>query len=144
MDENLKYAQVVKTKKKGRLVDLETRVILGDEDEILKIIQSEGRGRTINTSYVESRNGNYRKDNKRLARKSQCHSKKVDVHDAQIDFITGFYNFINEITAFREIENPAAKRFEAKYRRVTPAMVEGIIEKKLTLEELLMLKFPAT
>jgi hypothetical protein len=30
------------------------------------MIQQEGRGQTINTSYVESRNGNYRKDNKRL------------------------------------------------------------------------------
>ncbi|MBF0413351.1 MAG: hypothetical protein HQK70_11665, partial [Desulfamplus sp.] len=50
----------------------------------------------INTSYVESRNGNYRKDNKCLARKTQCHSKRVDIHDAQINWITVIYNFVYE------------------------------------------------
>ncbi|MGK5095134.1 hypothetical protein WDW89_24385 [Deltaproteobacteria bacterium TL4] len=58
------------------------------------MIQSEGRGKTINTSYVESRNGNYRKDNKRLTRKTQC-PKKMDIHDAQIDWITAVYNFVS-------------------------------------------------
>jgi len=51
---------VIKNKKKGKLTGLET----GDSwsrQEILDIIQSKGRGKTINTSYVESRNGNYRK-----------------------------------------------------------------------------------
>ena len=50
---------MIKNKKKGKLTGLET----GDsgQQEILDIIQSKGRGKTINTSYVESRNGNYRK-----------------------------------------------------------------------------------
>ena len=70
VDANLKYAQVIKHKQRGRLVDIEKRVIRGTEEEILAIIRTEHRGQTINTSYVESRNGNYRKDNKRLARRS--------------------------------------------------------------------------
>ena len=96
IDANLKYAQGVKHKEGGRLIEIEKRVIWGTEEEILEIIQQEGRGQTINTSYVESRNGNYRKDNKRLARRSACHSKAVDIHDAQIDFLTGIYNFVDE------------------------------------------------
>ncbi len=58
-------------------------VILGEEKAILDIIKAKGRGKTINTSYVESRNGNYRKDNKRR-KKDQCYSKKVDIHDARL------------------------------------------------------------
>jgi IS1 family transposase len=50
-------------------------VILGEEKAILDIIKAKGRGKSINTSYVESRNGNYRKDNKRLARKTQANKK---------------------------------------------------------------------
>ena len=115
LDEDLKYAQIIKHKEKGKLVDLETRVILGEEKDILDLIQLERRGKTINTSYVESRNGNYRKDNKRLTRKSQCHSKRTDIHDAQIDWITAVYNFIDECVAFRECINPDAKRFQTKY-----------------------------
>jgi len=112
--------------------------------ELIEILQSEGRGSTINTSYVESRNGNYRKDNKRLARKTQCHSKKCDVHDAQIHFITTVYNFVDEASAFRECIHPEANRFETKYQRVTSAMVEGILDRRLTLEALLMMKFPSS
>ena len=65
VDAKLKYAQVIKHKQRGRLVGMEKRVIRGTEEEILDIIRTEQRGQTITTSYVESRNGNYRKDNKR-------------------------------------------------------------------------------
>jgi hypothetical protein len=50
IDENLKYAQVVKHKAGGRLIEIEKRVIWGTEEEILEIIREEGRGQTINTS----------------------------------------------------------------------------------------------
>src|SRR6266699_3402629 len=85
MDGNLRYDQIIKHKQGCHLVDIEKRVIRGTEEEILAIIRTEQRGQTINTSYVESRNGNYRKDNKRLARRSACQSKEVTLHDAHID-----------------------------------------------------------
>ncbi len=142
LDENLKYAQVVKHKANGHLIAIEQRIIWGTEEEILAIIQQEGRGQTINTSYVESRNGNYRKDNKRLGRRSACQSKAMAVHDAQIDLLTGIYNFVDENRAFRQCINPNAKRFETKYKQVSPAMLEGLTDHCLTLEELLMLRVP--
>ena len=114
IDANLKYAQVIKHKEGGRLVAIERRVIWGTEEEILDIIRQDGRGQTINTSYVESRNGNYRKDNKRLVRRSTCQSKVVALHDAQIDLLTGIYNFVDENRAFRQCINPNAKRFDSK------------------------------
>jgi IS1 family transposase len=142
IDENLKYAQVVKHKENGHLTEIEKRVIWGTEEEILAIIQQEGRGQTINTSYVESRNGNYRKDNKRLARRSACQSKRVNLHDAHIDFLTGIYNFVDENRAFRQCLNPNAKRFEIKYKKYSPAMIEGFTDHCLTIEELLMWRTP--
>ena len=144
VDPELQYAQVVKTKEKGKLVSLETRVIIGNEEGILQKIIAEGRGNVINTSYVESRNGNYRKDNKRLTRKTQCHSKKIGVHDAQIDFITAIYNYVHETEVCRECINPDAKRFEQKYSRKTPAMIEKVFDHKLSMEELLMIKHTAS
>jgi IS1 family transposase len=138
VDEHLKYAQVIKHKQQGRLVDVEKRILRGTEDEILAIIRAEQRGQTINTSYVESRNGNYRKDNKRLTRRSACHSKKVTLHDAHIDLLTGIYNFVDENLAFRQCIHPNAKRFEVKYKQYSPAMLEGLTDCCLTLEELLM------
>jgi hypothetical protein len=142
VDANLKYAQVIKHKEGGRLIEIEKRVIWGTEEEIIGIIRDEQRGQVINTSYVESRNGNYRKDNKRLARRSACHSKAVDIHDAQIDLLTGIYNFVDENRAFRACINPNAKRFEVKYQKYSPAMLEGFTDHCLTLEELLMSRVP--
>jgi IS1 family transposase len=142
VDAKLKYAQVIKHKQRGRLVDIEKRVIRGTEEEIVDIIRTEQRGQTINTSYVESRNGNYRKDNKRLARRSVCQSKEVPLHDAQIDLLTGIYNFVDANRAFRQCINPHAKRFEVKYKQYSPAMLEGFTARCLTLEELLMWRVP--
>jgi hypothetical protein len=138
IEPQLKYAQIIKHKKGGKLESIEERIIFGKREEILKIIEEEGRGKKLNTSYVESRNGNYRKENKRLTRKTQCYSKKVKFHEAQIDWITGVYNFCRENTSFRELYNEQAKRFETKYTKRSPAMVEGMADRIYTIEELLM------
>jgi hypothetical protein len=91
---------------------------------------------------VESRNGNYRKDNKRVARRSACQAKAVDLHEAQIDLLTGIYNFVDENRAFRQCINPNTKRFEVKDKKSSPAMLEGFTDHCLTLEELLRWRVP--
>ena len=108
----------------------------------MDILRTEQRGQTINTSYGESRHGNYRQDNKRLARRSACPSKEVTLHDAQIDLLTGIDNFVDANQAFRQCINPHAKRFEVKYKKYSPAMLEGFTDRCLTLEELLMWRVP--
>ena len=140
VDRELKQAQIIKHKKGGKLESIEERIIYGTREEIIKVIEEDGRGKTINTSFVESRNGNYRKDDKRLTRKSQCHSKKVRYHSAHIDFLTAFYNFCSENRDFRECCNENAKRFETKYIKRSPAMVEGLLDEILSIEELLMMR----
>jgi hypothetical protein len=128
----------MKHKRRGRLVDLEKRVIRGTEEESLDMIRTEHRGQTIHTSYGESRHGHYRKDHKRLARRSACQSKEVTFHDAQIALLTGIDHFVDANQAFRQCINPHAKRFEVKYKKYSPAMLEGFTDRCLTLEELLM------
>ncbi len=116
-DANLKYAHVMQRKAGGRLLESEQRVLWGTEEERRDSMQHEGRGQTIKTSYGESRNGNYRKDHKRFARRSACQSQDVALHDAQIDFLTGMYNFVDENRAFRQCINPNAKHFAVKYKK---------------------------
>ena len=69
-DPQLKYAQVVKERENGTIINISTRIVLGDEIEILKILEKSNRSNTVSTSFVESRNGAFRKDNKRLTRKT--------------------------------------------------------------------------
>ena len=139
-DPQLKYAQVVKERENGTIVNISTQIVLGDEIEILKILDNSERSNTISTSFVESRNGSFRKDDKRLTRKTKCHSKKIEPHDAHIIFLKTVYNLTKENEKFRILINPDAKRFETKYEKVSPAMKQGLVKKIYTLEELLMMK----
>jgi hypothetical protein len=70
----------------------EPRIVLGNELEILDILDKSERSNTISTAFVESRNGAFRKDDKRLCRKTKCHSKQLVPHDAPIEFIAHIYN----------------------------------------------------
>lgn len=143
VDENLKYAQVYKERdSKGKLKSITTRIIKGKEEEILAIIQKNGRSKTINTSFVESRNGKYRKDVARLIRKTLCHSKKVEYHDAHLNLLTAVFNYCRENCALRVLINPKAACFETKYLKKSPAMAEGLTDKILTIKELLFWRVP--
>ena len=143
VDEDLKYAQVYKQRdSKGKLKSITTRIIKGTEAEILAIIQKSGRSKTINTSFVESRNGKYRKDDARLNRKTMCHSKKAKNHDAHADFLTAVFNYCRQNEALKELINPDAPLFKTKYLRKSPAMAEGLTDKILTVKELLCYRVP--
>lgn len=127
VDENLKYAQVYKERDaKGKFKSVTTRIIKGTEAEILAIIRKNGRSKTINTSYVESRNGKYRKDDVRLTRKTMCHSKKTKYHDAHINLLTAFFNYCNENHVLWTLINPQAALFQTKYKTKSPAMARRI------------------
>jgi len=143
VDENLKYAQVYKKRNdKGKIEEITTRIIKGNKEDIFAIIQDSGRATTINTSFVESRNGKYRKDNARLIRDTLCHSKKDIYHDAHSQFLTTVFNYCRENKALRVLINPDAPRFHTKFLKKSAAMGEGIIDKILTLKELLCRRVP--
>lgn len=134
----LKYAQVHKKRdSKGRIEEISTRIVLGDEIEILLLLQDAWRCKTINTVFVESRNGKFRKDNARLIRKTLCHSKKALYHDAHIGFVAQVMNYTRPNNALKIQINPGAAPFEQKYHHRTPAMAEGLTDKILTVKELL-------
>ena len=107
------------------MVSITTRIVLGDELEILEILAKSERCKTISTSFVESRNGAFRKDNKRHTRKTKCHSKRIEPHDAHVVFLKCVYNLTKENEKFKIMLNPDAKKFEIKYKRVSPAMKQG-------------------
>jgi IS1 family transposase len=138
VDPNLRYAQVHKKRdSKGKIEEVSTRIVLGDEREILLLLLEAERCKTINTVFIESRNGKYRKDDARLIRKTLCHSKKAIYHDAHIIFLTQVMNYTRTNDDLKIEINPNAELFEQKYQHRTPAMAEGLIDKKLTIKELL-------
>jgi len=138
IDKNLSYVQVHKKRNdKGKIEEISTRIVLGDETKILAVFHQANRCKTVNTDYVESRNGKYRKDNARLISKTLCHSKKAVFHDAHIKFLTQVFNYTGTVDTLKVLQHPEAKKFEPKYQHRTPAMAEKIIDTPITLKVLL-------
>lgn len=138
VDPLLRYAQVHKQRNsKGKIEKVSTRIVLGDIEHIFATFDDAKRCKTVNTDFVESRNGNFRKDNARLIRKTLCHSKKALYHKAHIVFLAQVYNYTRTIDDLKILSNPNAKRFEPKFTHRSPAMAENIIDKVLSLKELL-------
>jgi hypothetical protein len=141
VDPDLCYAQVHKQRnEKGKITQISTRIVLGDEIEILNKLDDAVRNKTVNTDYVESRNGKYRKSNARLIRKTLCHSKKAVFHQAQIDFLTQVMNYTWIQDHLKVMINPNAAKFEQKYQHKTTAMAENIIDKVLTIKDLIFIR----
>jgi hypothetical protein len=138
VDPQLKYVQVHKKRdSKGKIETISTRIILGDVEGILDTFYDAKRCKTVNTDYVESRNGKFRKDNARLIRRTLCHSKKAVYHKAHIEFLTQVYNYTKTIDNLKILINKDAKKFEKKYIHRTPAMAQNIVQTVLSLKELL-------
>lgn len=138
---DLKYVQVQKKRdEKGRLEQIKLSIIYGTQAEVEKVFQSAERSKTINTVYVESRNGKFRKDDARLIRRTLCFSKKALFHDAQANFIAQVMNYTRTNDGLKILTNPDAALFEQKYQHQTPAMAQRLIDKPLTIKELLLIR----
>ncbi len=71
----LTYAVVEKTREKGRVVSIATRVVFGTMAAVIAALGMSKVSRSINTSFVERQNGTDRHRNARKARKTYRFSK---------------------------------------------------------------------
>jgi len=134
---DLKYAQIVKKRKKGEVVDCLKRVVFGDENEVWERLGVKADG-VISTSYVERQNLTMRNSLARFVRTGMNFSKDQYVHSKTIDFYQGWYNFSKPHKSLRlPSKNP-----KRKWDKGTPAMAAGITDHVWSLEELLTFRVP--
>ena len=67
---DLLYAQVVKRREKGRVVEVTRQIVFGDAEAIDRQLAASSTSNTINTSFVERDNLTWRQHNRRLTRKT--------------------------------------------------------------------------
>lgn len=126
----LKYAQVVKNRKMGRVVSVEKRIVFGDKKNIP---ESE-----ISTSLIERQNLTLRQENNRLTRKTLGFSKSDVWLDYQAVFYMAYFDFVRPHYALRiPIETGVHGNPQQKFQRRTPMMSIGITDRIWTLNELL-------
>ena len=121
----LNYATVHKTRKKGRVVSVTTRVIFGTAATVAAALEASAVSRTINTAFVERHNGTDRNRNARKVRKSYCFSKDWWIHRAASFFSKYSYNFCWPVRTLK------AKGGEVQ----TPAMMAKLTDHVWTLAE---------
>jgi IS1 family transposase/transposase-like protein len=129
--EGLHYATVHKTRKKGRVVGVATRVIFGSATAVAAALADSRASRVVNTSFIERQNGTDRNRNARKVRKTYCFSKDWWIHRAVTYFTMYSYNFCWCVRTLRT---------EAGEDR-TPAMAAGLTDHVWSLAE--WLKRPA-
>ena len=129
-DPNLRYAQLVKLRKKGRVVGTQKRVIFGEEESV-------DLGQ-VSTSLIERENLSFRQENRRLSRKTLGFSKSVQMLNHQVTLYRVYSNFVRLHRGLRQRAcEPVVGRVRRKWRGRTPAMSAGITDHAWTLEELL-------
>lgn len=137
-NEGLLYAQIDKQRENGRVVEVRRRVLIGEEGEVLRILE----GKQINTAYVERDNLTSRQSNGRLVRKTLSHSKKADNLSRHLELEDAIFNFVRPHLSLRvALTHPRKTR---KWQRRTPAMAAGLTDHVWTLEELLSYRVPTS
>jgi IS1 family transposase len=80
--EELCYATVRKTRKKGRVEEIIVRAVFGSLEMIEAALKHSRVSRAVNTAFIERYNGTDRNFNARKVRKTYCFSKDWQVHEA--------------------------------------------------------------
>jgi IS1 family transposase len=133
--EGLNYATVHKTRKNGRVVRVEPRVIFGTLIAVMAALAASLVSTVVNTAFVERNNGTDRNRNGRKVRKTYCFSKDWQVHEAVTYFTMYSYNFCWPVRTLR-VKGP-----DGAWIPRTPAMVAGLTDHVWSLPE--WLTYPA-
>lgn len=140
LDKDLLYAQVDKRRENGHVVEVSRRIIFGSEGEIAAVIEADGCGRQINTSYVERDNLTARQSNGRLVRKALSHSKEARFLQRHSDLDDAMFNFTRPHRGCQLPSQSAARCGRKPF--CTPAMAAGLTDHVWSLEELLSYRIP--
>jgi IS1 family transposase len=143
----LLYAQVVKKRKKGRVVEVDSQVVFGDSDAIAARLAASPVSKTVNTSFVERDNLTQRQSNRRLTRRTNGFSKEIAWFEKQLWVSLAYYHLALPHHSLRQrLPAPEPTRGTGTTRRwrpVTPAMAAGITDHVWTTAQLLSYRVPA-
>ncbi|SVB81706.1 uncharacterized protein METZ01_LOCUS234560 [marine metagenome] len=127
------YATVHKTRRKGRVVQVEPRLQFGCEEPLAEALSLSPVRHTVNPSFLERFNGTDRHRNSRKNRKTYRFSKDWDHHNASTYFTAYAYNFCWPVHSLRQPQG------NGRYQPRTPAMAAGLTDHVWTLREWLSL-----
>ena len=143
---NLLYAQVVKKREKGRVVEVATKIIFGHEQAVADKLDGSLVSQTINTIFVERDNLTQRLSNRRLTRRTNGFSKEMGWFEKQLWLSLAYYHLILPHYSLRQpLLEPQITRGTGtlrKWKPITPAMAACMTDHVWTTSELLSYRVP--
>jgi IS1 family transposase len=118
----LSYAVVEKTRAKGRVVQIVTRVVFGTMAAVVAALGMSRVSTAINTAFVERQNGTDRHRNSRKARKTYRFSKHWRYHEAVTYLTLDIYNFCWPVRTL------AMRDDQGRWQKRSPAMAAGLTD----------------
>ena len=146
-DPDLVYAQVVKKRAQGRVIEVSSKVVFGTQEQVAACLAASPVSQTINTRFVERDNLTWRQSNRRLTRRSNGFSKDLTWFEKQLWLSSAYYHLVLPHLSLRHpLADPEPTRGTGSPRKwapVTPAMAAGLTDHVWTTEELLSYRVPA-
>ena len=119
------YAQVIKKRRKNRVIKVERRLIIGTKSKMEQLLFESEDSSTINTSFIERLNLTIRQSCSYLRRRTACHSRRKDLLADNLALQMCYYNFVRPHSSLK---------FWDEIR--TPAMQAGLVKKQLSFREI--------
>jgi IS1 family transposase len=140
----LLYAQVIKTMRRRRIVEVKRHVVVGTKAAVDQVLAA--CGWLINTSFVERLNLSLRQRVVAIRRRSASPCKSGDGLSHQLVLFQSYHNFVLPHASLRQAlaeAIPTNGSGSAKlWRQQTPAMAAGLTDHVWTLKEVLMFRVP--
>jgi hypothetical protein len=140
----LLYAQVVKSYRRRRIVGVKHRVIFGVVQTIESILATWGW--TINTSFVERLNLDFRQHGAAIGRRVNTLCKHEAGLRQQLALFHVYHNFVLPHASLRlllpEFDTIPATGAIKRWQPQTPAMAAGLTDRVWSLRDVLMWRVP--
>jgi len=140
----LLYAQVVKTLRRRRLVEVKHRVVFGTKAAVAQVLAT--CGWQINTSFVERLNLSLRQRVAAMRRRSATSCKGEDGLGQHLALFQVYHNFVLPHASLRQaLAEPIATNGTGSakvWRPCTPAMAAGLTDRVWSLKEVLLFRVP--
>jgi len=140
----LLYAQVVKTMRRRRLVDVKHRVVFGTREAVGQVLAA--CGWQINTAFVERLNLDIRQRVAAIGRRVNTLCQGEDGLRHQLALFQVYHNFVLPHASLRQpllVPEPTNGSGSAKvWRPCTPAMAAGLTDHVWSLKEVLLYRVP--
>jgi hypothetical protein len=137
-------AQVVKTMRRRRLVDVKHRVVFGTREAVGQVLAA--CGWKINTAFVERLNLDIRQRVAAIGRRVNTLCQGEDGLRHQLALFQVYHNFVLHHASLRQpllVPEPTNGSGSAKvWRPCTPAMAAGLTDHVWSLKEVLLYRVP--